>query len=89
MEAIKAFDAARQAKKSQPEIDELDARRQGLQDEFTKKRDSALDALATSLAVADPRVPKQAREALEGLYKAKNNESLDGLDQFINSKKPK
>ena len=89
VEAIKAFDAARQAKKSQPEIDELDARRQGLQDEFTKKRDSALDALATSLAVADPRVPKQARDALESLYKAKNNESLDGLDQFINSKKPK
>jgi tetratricopeptide (TPR) repeat protein len=89
VEAIKAFDAARLARKSQPEIDELDARRQGLQDEFTKKRDSALDALATSLAVADPRVPKQAREALESLYKAKNNESLEGLDQFINSKKPK
>jgi len=41
------------------------------------------------VATADPRVPKQAREALEGLYKAKNNDSIDGLDQFISSKKPK
>src|SRR5215468_12527702 len=64
VEAIKAFDAARLAKKPQPEIDELAARRQGLQDEFTKKRDSSIDALATSVATADPRVPKQAREAL-------------------------
>src|SRR5215510_13047151 len=89
VEAIKSFDAARLGKKPQPEIDELDARRQGLQDEFTKKRDSALDSLATAVAVADPRVPKQAREALESLFKVKNNDSLDGLDQLIASKKPR
>src|SRR5215475_5841942 len=89
VEAIKSFDGARLAKKPQPEIDELDARRQGLQDEFTKKRDSALDSLATAVAIADPRVPKQAREALESLYKVKNNDSLDGLDQLIASKKPR
>jgi len=89
VEAIKSYDAARLAKKPQPEIDELDARRQGLQDEFTKKRDSALESLATAVATADARVPKQAKEALESLYKAKNNESLDGLDQLIASKKPR
>jgi tetratricopeptide (TPR) repeat protein len=89
VEAIKTFDAARVAKKPQPEIDELDARRQGAQDEFSKMRDSAIDSLATAVAIADTRVLKQAQDALEGLYKVKNNDSLDGLDQLIASKKPK
>src|SRR5262249_46075661 len=59
VEAIKEFDAARVAKKPQPDIDELDAKRQGIQDEFGKKRDSAIDALATAVAIGDPRVPAQ------------------------------
>jgi tetratricopeptide (TPR) repeat protein len=89
VEAIKTFDAARLAKKPQPEIDELDARRQGAQDEFSKVRDSAIDSLATAVAIADARVLQQAKDALESLYKVKNNDSLDGLDRLIASKKSK
>lgn len=89
LDAIKAYDAARVARQPQPEIDELDARRQGMQDEFTKKRDSAIDELATAVAIADTRVLPQAKEALESLYKVKNNDSLAGLDQLIASKKPR
>jgi len=89
VEAIKTYDAARVAKKPQPEIDELDAKRQGAQDEFSKVRDSAIESLATAVAIADTRVLKQAKDALENLYKVKNNDSLDGLDQLIASKKPK
>ena len=86
VDAIKAFDAARVAKAPQPEIDELDAKRQGIQADFQDKRDKALDELATAVAIGGP-AAKQARDALENLYTTKNN-SLEGLDQFIQQKKP-
>jgi len=86
--AIKAFDAARVAKAPQPDIDELDGRRQGLQDDFQKKRDSAIDELAASVAVADPRVLTQAKTALEQLYMTKTGD-LNGLDQLVAEKKSK
>src|ERR1051326_3853694 len=84
--AIKAFDAARVAKAPQPDIDELDAKRQGLQDEFQKKRDSALDELATAVAIGDTRVLAQAKDALEKLYMTKSDDPK-GLDQLIAEKK--
>jgi len=86
VEAIKAFDAARFAKAPQPDIDELDAKRQGIQGELDKKMDAALDEFAISVAIGGGPLEKQARAALESLYKTKHN-SLDGLDQFIQSKK--
>ncbi len=83
--AIQAFDAARTARAPQPEIDELDAKRQGLQAEFQDKRDKALDELASAVAIGGA-VTQQARTALDSLYSTKNN-SLDGIDQFIQEKK--
>ncbi len=83
--AIQAFDAARTAKAPQPEIDELDAKRQGLQADFQVKRDKALDELASAVAIGGA-VTQQARAALDNLYTTKNN-SLDGIDQLIQQKK--
>src|SRR5438105_9554347 len=85
VEAIKAFDAARIAKAPQPDIDELDGKRQTLQDDLQKKMDNAIDEFAVSVAIGGP-LEKQARTALESLYMTKHN-SLDGLDQLIQSKK--
>jgi hypothetical protein len=85
VEATKAFSDARVAKAPQPDIDELDAKRQGLQGDLDKKMDAALDEFAISVAIGGP-LEKQARTYLESLYTTKHN-SLDGLDQFIQSKR--
>ncbi|MBI4474212.1 MAG: hypothetical protein HY646_16190 [Acidobacteria bacterium] len=85
VDAIDALNAAKKAKAPQPEIDELDAKRLGLQEEFQKKRDTALDELAAAVAIGGP-VTAQARDALEKLYTSKND-SLQGLDQLIAQKK--
>jgi len=85
VDATKAFSDARVAKAPQPDIDELDAKRQGLEADLDKKMDAALGELATSVAIGGP-MEKQARTYLESLYMTKHN-SLDGLDQFIQSKK--
>jgi hypothetical protein len=87
LEAFDAENAAIKAKAAQPEIDELVAKRQFTQEDFTTKRDRAIDELARAVATGDQRVAKQAKDALDALWKTKNNESLDGLDQFIDSKK--
>jgi tetratricopeptide (TPR) repeat protein len=86
VEAINKLNAAKTAKAPQPEIDELDAAREAIQNDFQQKRDKAIDELATAVAfggvVADP-----AKAALEPLYKTKNNDSLEGLQALIDSKK--
>ena len=86
VEAINVLNAAKAEKKPQPEIDELDAKRQGIQDDFQQKRDKAIDELATAVALGGV-VAQPAKAALESLYKSKNNDSLEGLDQLIASKK--
>src|SRR5207253_2516286 len=80
VEASKAFNAAIAAKAPQPDIDELDAKRQGIQGDLDKKMDSAIDEFAMSVAIGGP-LEKQARAALESLYMSRKN-SLDGLDQL-------
>jgi tetratricopeptide (TPR) repeat protein len=87
LQAFDAENAAIKARAAQPEIDELVAKRQFTQEDFTTKRDKAIEELAIAVATGDQRVAKQAKEALDALWKTKNNESLDGLDQFIASKK--
>lgn len=87
LQAFDAENAAIKARAPQPEIDELVAKRQFTQEDFTAKRDKAIDELAIAVATGDQRVAKQAKDALDALWKTKNNESLEGLDQFIASKK--
>ena len=85
--AIDAENAAKRAQPiDQPLVDELTARRQGIEADAREKRDKAIDELASAAAIGGI-VAQPARDAVERLYKVKNNDSLDGLDQLINSKK--
>ena len=86
VEAINAENAAKIERKDQPVIDELVARRQGIETDAREKRDKAIDELATAVALGGV-VAQPARDALERLYKVKNNDSLEGLDQLIAQKK--
>ncbi|HYR92392.1 MAG TPA: hypothetical protein VE422_50570 [Terriglobia bacterium] len=83
-------DAENNAKRAQPVdqplVDELAAKRQGLEGEIREKRDKAIEELAIAVAIGGP-AGQQARPVLEALYKSKNNESLEGLDQLISQKK--
>ena len=51
-----------------------------------RKRDRAIDELALAVAIGGV-AGAPAREQLEKLYKVKNNDSLEGLDQLIAQKK--
>ena len=86
LEAINAENAAKTARADQAQIDELDAKRQGLEADAAMKRDKAIDELAKAVALGGV-VAQPAREQLEKLYKVKNNDSLTGLDQLIAQKK--
>jgi tetratricopeptide (TPR) repeat protein len=87
VEAINLENEAKTARKPQPELDELAAKRQFIQDDFTVKRDRAIEELAAAVAIGGV-VAQPARQALEALWKPKNNDTLDGLDAYIASKKP-
>jgi tetratricopeptide (TPR) repeat protein len=87
VEAINAENTAKSARAPQPELDELAAKRQFIQDDFTMKRDRAIDELATAVAIGGV-VAQPAKQALDTLWKGKNNDSLQGLDEFIQTKKP-
>jgi tetratricopeptide (TPR) repeat protein len=84
--AINAENAAKARRADQIEVDELVAERQGVQDDAVQKRDKAIDSLARSVAIGGVVAP-QARQELERLYKIKNNDSLNGLDELISTKK--
>jgi tetratricopeptide (TPR) repeat protein len=86
VEAVNAENAARTSRADQPVIDELVAKRQAIEEDAKAKRDKAIDALATAVAIGGV-VTQPAREQLERLWKVKNNDSLDGLDQFVAQKK--
>jgi len=86
VEAINAENKAKIDRAEQPVIDELVAKRQGIETDAREKRDKAIDELATAVAIGGV-VMQPAREALERLYKVKNNDSLEGLDQLIAQKK--
>jgi tetratricopeptide (TPR) repeat protein len=85
-DAVKSENDAKAARADQPTIDELAARRQGLADDVAKARDRAMDEFATTVAIGG-QLSGQAKDALTNLWKAKNNDSTAGLDEFINSKK--
>lgn len=86
LDAINAENAAKTARADQVQIDELVAKRQGLETDAAAKRDKAIDELAKAVALGGV-VAQPAREQLEKLYKVKNDDSLEGLDQLIAQKK--
>lgn len=86
LDAYKAENDAKAARADKPLIDELAAKREAVEKDLRDKRDQAINELATAVALGGV-VAQPAREQLERLYKLKNNDSLEGLDQLINSKK--
>jgi tetratricopeptide (TPR) repeat protein len=82
-EKVKEANDAIAAKNEKFVIDELQATSSALELEFRAKRDLTIETFAAAVAHG----VTQARPRLESLYKTKNNNSLDGLDQLINSKK--
>jgi tetratricopeptide (TPR) repeat protein len=84
-EAVKAENDAKQAKADQPIIDELAAKRQGLENDVREKRDKSIDEYAVAAAIGGV-VAQDAKNALQKLWQAKND-NLDGMDQFIAQKK--
>jgi len=87
VEAIKALNDAKTKKADQAEIDELDAKQQGLQQDLNEKRDKAIDQLATAVAIGGV-VQQPARDALTKLYQSKTPDgSTGGLEELIAQKK--
>jgi tetratricopeptide (TPR) repeat protein len=84
-DAVKAENDAKSARADQPTIDELAAKRSGLEEDIRKARDSAIDELAIAAAIGGP-VSGQAKDALSKLWVSKN-ENTNGLEEFIADKK--
>jgi len=86
VEAINAENAAKAARADRALVDELVAKREAAEGVVRERRDKAIDELAKAVAIGGV-VAQSARDQLERLYKAKNNESLEGLEQLIDEKK--
>lgn len=87
VEAIKAENQAKTDKADQVQIDELVAKRQGIEQDLNDKRDKAIDQLATAVAIGGV-VQQPARDALTKLYQSKTPDgSTAGLEELINQKK--
>ncbi|HYR44988.1 MAG TPA: hypothetical protein VER98_18300, partial [Terriglobia bacterium] len=84
-DALKAENDAKAAKADQPTIDDLAAKRQGLENEVREKRDRAIDEYAMAVAIGGTSA-QNARGALEKLWQNKND-NLNGMDEFIAQKK--
>jgi|ERR1041385_9029784 tetratricopeptide (TPR) repeat protein len=84
-EAVKAENDAKQAKADQPTIDELAAKRQGLEGDVRDKQEKSIEQYATAAAIGGV-VAQDAKNALQKLWQAKND-NLDGMDAFIAQKK--
>jgi hypothetical protein len=83
---VKAENDAKSARAPQEEIDSLVATREAAQQDALQKREKAIDSLAKAVAIGGE-VAAPARQQLERLYRAKNNDSIDGLDALIAQKK--
>jgi tetratricopeptide (TPR) repeat protein len=83
LDAVKATNEAVSAHADKVQIDDMKAQSDGLEQALRAKREEAINALASAVAFG----VETARPRLQTLYKTKNNDSLDGLDQLIASKK--
>jgi tetratricopeptide (TPR) repeat protein len=84
-DAVKKENDAKIAHADQPTIDELAAKRTGLENDVREKRDKAIDEYAIAAAIGGV-VAQNAKDALEKLWQAKND-SLNGMNEFIQQKK--
>jgi tetratricopeptide (TPR) repeat protein len=87
LDAINDENAAKAARQEQFVIDELVAKRQGVEVQLNERRDKAINELATAVAIGGV-VAGPAREALTKLYQSKTPDgSTAGLDELIAQKK--
>jgi tetratricopeptide (TPR) repeat protein len=83
--AVKAENDAKASRAEQPVIDELVAKRTGLQEDVGKHRDKAIDEFAVAVALGG-QLSAQAKEQLTKLWTAKNDNTA-GLEEFVAEKK--
>jgi len=83
--AVKAENDAKAARADQPTIDELAAKRGGLEEDVRKHRDKAIDEFAIATALGGP-VAAQAKDALTKLWTSKND-NTNGLEELVSQKK--
>ena len=85
-DAVKKENEAKAARAEQALVDELVAAREAVQQDVVQKRDKAMTSFARAVAIGGD-VAQPARQQLERLYRAKNNDSVDGLEAFIAARK--
>jgi len=83
--ALDAENEAKTRKADQPTIDDLAAKRGGLEEDIKKFRDKAIDEYAIATAISGP-VSSQAKDLLTKLWTGKN-ENTNGLEEFVAQKK--
>lgn len=86
LDAVAKENEAKTSRADQALLDELVAAREAVQQDTIAKQDKALSSFAKAVAIGGE-VAQPARQSLERLYKAKNNDSVDGLDALIAAKK--
>src|SRR5437762_5902508 len=83
-DAVKAENDAKTAKADQPTIDDLAAKRQGLENDVREKRDKAIEEYAIAAAIGGV-VAQDAKNALQKLWQAKNDSLKDRKSTRLNS----
>ena len=86
LDALAEENEAKTNRQEQAVLDELVARREALEGEVLGEMDLAIDSLAKAVALGG-QAGSLARVELEKLYRRKNEDSLDGLDELIEEKK--
>ena len=77
---------ARAARKDAAELQATAKLRTDAEADLVQKRDKAIETLARAAALGGASAQK-ARPELERLFRAKNNNSLAGMEELISSKK--
>ena len=77
---------ARENQANQQEVDKMVAEREGVEAEILSVVDLAIDSFAKAVAIGGE-AGILARVELEKLYLQKNEDSLEGLEDFIQEKK--
>jgi hypothetical protein len=85
-DAVKKENDAKAARADQALVDELVAAREAVQQDVVAKRDKALNSFGKAVAIGGD-VGQPARQQLERLFRAKNNDSVDGLEAFVAARK--
>ncbi len=85
-DAVAKENEAKTARAEQALLDELVATREAVQQDTIAKQDKAVSSFAKAVAIGGE-VAQPARQSLERLYRAKNNDSVEGMDALINAKK--